>query len=214
MSFNNRRYSLSNLTLVVALVVSALSLTATIGRAATSTINACVKNNNGDVRIVAAGAACQPEEHAVEWDIVGPPGPQGPVGPMGPAGPQGVPGPVGPQGPKGDTGLQGIPGIQGPKGDTGPQGPAGSGVQGVSFYTMGQEQTMPAQVGVEMAISCNTGDHVTGGGWFVASNLPGPRITRSQPNTSMNGWQLNLRNDSSIAIAVDGYAVCAHVSTS
>ena len=79
MSFKSHRSSLANLTLILALVVAALSLTATIGRAATGTITACVKDN-GDVRIVAPGAACKPEEHPVEWNIVGPPGPQGPQG--------------------------------------------------------------------------------------------------------------------------------------
>ena len=64
-------------------------------------IDACVKKQNGQVRILDAGQACLPSEEAVSWSV------QGPNGDTGPAGPQG------PKGDKGDTGAQGAPGEPG-----------------------------------------------------------------------------------------------------
>jgi hypothetical protein len=73
-------------------------------------INACVKSQNGQVRILPAGQACLPSEQAVSWSIEGP---------------QGDPGPAGPAGPQGDTGSAGPQGETGPAGPAGPQGPPG-----------------------------------------------------------------------------------------
>ncbi len=70
-------------------------------------IQACVQERTGEVRIVHPGEDCRPKEHAIRWNVVGPPGPAGPqgaIGPSGPAGPQGPEGPVGPQGPAGPPG--------------------------------------------------------------------------------------------------------------
>lgn len=39
---------------------------------AQQTIYGCVKNNNGQMRIVAAGVACLPSEHAVQWALGAP----------------------------------------------------------------------------------------------------------------------------------------------
>jgi hypothetical protein len=73
-------------------------------------IDACVKKQNGQVRVLDAGQACLPSEEAVSWSV------QGPKGDTGPAGPQGL---------KGDTGPAGPQGLKGDKGDTGAQGPPG-----------------------------------------------------------------------------------------
>lgn len=67
-------------------------------------IDACVKKQNGQVRILDAGQTCLPSEEAVSWSV------QGPKGDTGPAGPKGD---TGPAGPKGDTGAQGPPGESG-----------------------------------------------------------------------------------------------------
>ena len=102
--------------------------------AAQERVDACVKTQNGQVRIVASGETCGPSEKAVSWSIEGPKGDtgaQGPIGPTGPQGPKGDTGATGPQGPQGTTGPQGgvgpagAPGAKGDTGATGPQGPQG-----------------------------------------------------------------------------------------
>ena len=96
--------------------------------AADEQVFACVKEQNGQVRIVAAGESCLPSEAAMSWSIEGPQGdvgPQGPQGEIGPQGPQGETGPQGAQGIQGETGPQGIQGQTGPQGETGPQGAKG-----------------------------------------------------------------------------------------
>lgn len=60
--------------------------------AADAQIFACVKTQNGQVRVVAAGSRCLPSEHAATWSVEGPKGDTGDTGPAGPAGPQGPPG--------------------------------------------------------------------------------------------------------------------------
>ena len=107
---------------------------------ATSTINACVKTQNGQVRIVAAGTTCLASETATSWNVVGPTGPRGLQGPQGDRGLQGIRGIQGIQGIQGLTGLQGerglpgdpgLPGLQGDKGDPGLPGERGlPGLQG------------------------------------------------------------------------------------
>jgi type VI secretion system secreted protein Hcp len=53
------------------------------------TLNACVDNDNGNVRLVAVAGACKKGEHAVSWNTAGPQGLAGSTGPTGPAGAQG-----------------------------------------------------------------------------------------------------------------------------
>jgi type VI secretion system secreted protein Hcp len=57
-----------------------------------TTISACVANENGQVRIVKAGATCRRGETATSWNTTGPAGAAGLAGPAGPAGPQGTAG--------------------------------------------------------------------------------------------------------------------------
>src|SRR5262249_6421965 len=86
-------------------------------KAEAQVIYACVNNGNGEVRVVAPGAACSSGWHSLAWNAVGPQGPAGPIGPAGPAGAQG---------PQGATGPQGLAGAPGAPGAQGPQGPAGT----------------------------------------------------------------------------------------
>lgn len=89
---------------------------------------ACVKQSNGQARVVASASECRPSEEAVVWSVMGPPGPAGPAGPAGPVGPMGPAGAQGAQGPQGEPGApgpQGAPGAQGPQGPQGEPGPAG-----------------------------------------------------------------------------------------
>jgi hypothetical protein len=77
--------------------VAALTAGATYGAtslagspATTTTIQACVKTENGDVRIVDGPAACHPDERSVTWNVQGPKGEQGDKGDTGATGPAGL----------------------------------------------------------------------------------------------------------------------------
>ena len=59
---------------------------ATLAQPTPATIRACVANNTGSVRLVAANASCFANEHVVEWAANGTAGPPGPPGPQGPQG--------------------------------------------------------------------------------------------------------------------------------
>ena len=94
-------------------------------------IRSCV-NPGGQVRILAAGEACRPNESLVLWNLQGPPGPPGPQGPQGATGsqgPAGATGATGPQGPQGPAGPAGPTGATGPQGPQGPQGSQGAGLE-------------------------------------------------------------------------------------
>jgi hypothetical protein len=86
---------------------------------ASTEIRACVHNGNSQLRLLAAGQTCAPNERLVVWNTSGPKGDKGDTGATGPLGPQGLQGIAGPQGPQG---LQGIPGIAGPEGPAGKNG--------------------------------------------------------------------------------------------
>jgi hypothetical protein len=73
-------------------------------QAPSAVISACVHRVTGNVRILPAGAACQPNENPAQWNVAGPQGPKGD---------------------KGDKGDPGVPGTPGAPGEPGPQGPAG-----------------------------------------------------------------------------------------
>jgi hypothetical protein len=51
-----------------------------------ATLDACVNNGNGIMRLVDATTLCHANETRVAWNIAGPAGPAGPQGPAGPAG--------------------------------------------------------------------------------------------------------------------------------
>ena len=91
-------------------------------------IHACVKSNGQVTILLDPDASCKPNETALDWGIVGPPGPQGEPGPQGPAGPAGPPGQAGPPGPPGHPGPQGPAGHPGPPGQQGPPGEPGQGL--------------------------------------------------------------------------------------
>ncbi len=120
--------------------------------AADGTVNACFKNNSGDLRVVdVPGDSCKPNETAITWNQTGL---QGPPGPAGPPGRQGEPGPQGPQGPKGDTGPQG------------PQGPAGPAGTADNVFAVVRAQFVDPDILIDA-----TGNHVVGG---EAAVLLGP----------------------------------------
>jgi len=89
---------------LVAILVTAIAGTATIGVAGAATtglISACVNQSSGTVRIIGPGvkpqpgdaSSCSKNETLLSWNaqgIQGPAGPTGPQGPQGPAGPAGT----------------------------------------------------------------------------------------------------------------------------
>jgi hypothetical protein len=74
----------SNIALVVTTAVITTVGGATLTRALADgpgdVIHACVKDVNGQVRLVADGEACWPNEHPVRWGVEGPPSPPEPAG--------------------------------------------------------------------------------------------------------------------------------------
>ncbi|MGH9604582.1 MAG: hypothetical protein ACRD3N_02665 [Terracidiphilus sp.] len=74
---------------------------------AATTIDSCVNNSTGAVRIVASSAACNlSKEHFVTWAAVGPAGPTGATGSQGLMGSAGNTGATGQAGPAGAAGGQ------------------------------------------------------------------------------------------------------------
>jgi hypothetical protein len=142
-------------------------------RPSNAVINACVKKNSGQVRVVRPGAGCRKNESRLSWNVQGPAGPRGEAGATGgagatgPAGAAGPAGPAGPAGAKGDPGAHGATGPAGPKGDAGPQGPPGPGLtsleslNGVACHLGGTAGTasLTYDAGGVATLSC-----VTGGG--------------------------------------------------
>jgi hypothetical protein len=94
--------------------------------AASAQIHGCYKIQNGQLRIVADAASCNPSEAHIVWNTEGPQGPVGPRGDVGPVGPQGATGDTGPVGPVGAVGPVGPVGPLGPVGPVGPVGPEGA----------------------------------------------------------------------------------------
>ena len=122
--------------LAAAAIAAALAggVAATAATSDDGVLHACVKTNNGQVRIVGSAGDCAPSERAITWNRKGPKGDTGPAGPQGekgdpgstgPKGEKGDPGPAGPKGDPGDTGAAGPKGDKGDKGDPGPPGPQG-----------------------------------------------------------------------------------------
>ena len=73
-----------------ALTITAMALIASVGgvglpavladNGPADVIHTCVKDVNGQLRVVAEGDMCEPSEHPVQWGTAGPVGPPGPAG--------------------------------------------------------------------------------------------------------------------------------------
>jgi hypothetical protein len=99
-----RRATLALCALVCVLVGTTLGVGVTaLATPADPSVHACVANNTGATRIVSASTHCYANEHALTWNLSGPPGP------IGPQGPQGIPGPAGPAGANGADGTDADP---------------------------------------------------------------------------------------------------------
>ncbi len=191
--------------------------------ASAATINACVNNSTGSVRVT--NSACGGAEHALSWNnvgpvgpvgAVGPIGPVGPAGPQGPAGPPGAIGPVGPAGPVGSAGPQGPAGSAGPQGPAGPAGPAGSqgpAGPGSTYVTRTDSVTVDDDGAVHALTKiCDAGERVSGGGYHYEENVANVEVRGSQPLPGGQAWQVFIENPASNADAgllVTVFAVCA-----
>jgi hypothetical protein len=126
-------------------------------------------------------------------------------GPAGPQGPKGDPGPVGPTGPKGETGPPGPPGPQGPAGPTGPAGISGWEYRvNLPGVRVGSGESGGGQV------YCPTGKKALGGGASVQNGQT--YVTSSAPTNGGTGWAVFFHNDSSAAVTVYAWVICATVS--
>ena len=140
------------------LFLAGVAASTAIANGSGTTLTACVKSNNGQMRLVSAASQCVPSEYSVQWNSEGTPGPAGPAGPAGPSGPAG---PAGPSGPVGPSGAPGAVGPTGPKGDTGAQGPVGGGLLKTVAGLMNIDGTCPLPTGGGVVCSkAGPGDYV------------------------------------------------------
>ena len=111
-------------------LVAGLTCLLATPHASAATITACVANQNGTVRFVAASSNCIPGlESSVQFNTSGPMGTTGSTGAtglMGATGAAGLNGVTGPAGATGATGLIGSTGLAGATGATGLNGVTGS----------------------------------------------------------------------------------------
>jgi type VI secretion system secreted protein Hcp len=84
-------------------------------------VKACVRDHDGDARIVSPSEECRRNEKAVSWNI------EGPIGPQGGPGPKGDPGATGLQGRDGLNGINGLDGKDGRDGRDGQDCSGGGG---------------------------------------------------------------------------------------
>jgi hypothetical protein len=182
----------SRWTLSIGTVIIGALAVVTLGAAETPTqITACVKQDSGDMRIVAPNAACKKGESRLVWNV------QGPVGPIGPSGPQGLQGLTGFTG---ATGATGAIGPQGPQGDRGlPGESSASGLRvvdslgqdvGVLFSDFLLIRTLPS--GDAVALAAYHGGFVDSGPafyYYESSDCTGTRYAPT-PTGSVNSAYL------------------------
>lgn len=125
----------------------------------------------------------------------------GQTGPVGPTGPSGSIGPVGPIGPEGPPGISDIYVVS-------------------EFFTLNPNQSF------HVAIGCDVGDLVTGGGYFLNDRAEGFTLSDAQRNVEVFangpmlefgalglGWEIGIRNMSdSTQRTGNRIAVCADIT--
>lgn len=163
----------------------------------------CVKDANGQLRVISPDDSCGPHETAITWNHQGKQGPQGEAGPQGPAGDPGPQGPAGDPGPRGPQGEPGPQGLQGPAGDVSLGTLAGSsctradGSAGSVAVTTNPDNSVSLacgpivswcashtpSVGLHMLVNCDDTTHTITytcvEGWTDADNNPGDGCERS-----------------------------------
>ena len=172
-------------------VASVAVATGAIGNGGpTNTINGCVKNGNGQLRLLDAGDRCMHGETAISWNIRGPQGLPGAQGAQGPQGKQGLPGAQGGTGAQGATGatgpesgatgLQGEQGLQGPTGAKGDPGdPGAKGDKGDKGDTGDQgPQGLPGAAAVANTYAADWGVQLSGAAEVAVLDVDGCKEAR------------------------------------
>jgi hypothetical protein len=171
-----------------------------------ATLTACVRDNDGAMRLVSSSATCKNNESPVTWQVQGPqgvPGPKGDKGDKGDTGADGAPGTPGAKGDKGDKGdpgADGAPGTPGAKGDKGDTGPAGPGIaslddlNGTACTVAGTAGTIATAVASNGAVTLTCTATTSGGGGDTGGGQTCGTKPTPDPNASWtcNGgaWQL------------------------
>ena len=75
---------------ILALALGVAAVGTVFAQSTTTTINGCVSNKSGALRVVNSPSACKSGETAISWNQQGPQGPQGIQGPQGNLGQPGV----------------------------------------------------------------------------------------------------------------------------
>jgi hypothetical protein len=133
-------------------------------------------------------------------------GPQGERGERGPAGATGATGPKGETGPKGDTGPAGPQGAPGPAGPPGP-----SGISGLEYSVNSPGIYVPSDSAGGGYVRCPAGKKALGGGASVDN--ANVYVNTSAPLDDGTGWTVYFNNNSSGAVTVYAWAICAKVSS-
>jgi hypothetical protein len=141
--------------------------------------------------------------------LAGERGPTGPQGQKGDRGEPGAAGPTGATGPKGDTGAKGDTGPTGPQGSAGPAGP--SGISGLEYSVNSPGIYVPSDSAGGGYVRCPAGKKALGGGASVEN--ANVYVTTSAPLDDGTGWTVHFNNNSSSAVTVYAWAICAKVSS-
>ena len=186
---DGKRNLLVVLTIITALAIGGASAVVANGNSG-NVIYACVNNNSGAVKIVAADTVCHENSTLVHWNQEGTPGMDGADGTDGADGAEGAEGPEGPAGDKGD------------QGDPGPASGA------VSQVVAGNDSSA-----LSTAV-CPAGTFAVGGGYFMTNDSP---PFASFPSTASAGiapvgfpapaWSV-IKNPSD-DVLVTAFAICA-----
>ena len=161
--FSFARTSPKVLCLTAALVLgtgAAIAYASTTTSSAAGVISACSNKTSGQLRVLAAGAACDTKkETPISWNI------------------QGIQGIQGPQGIQGLTGATGTQGIQGEKGDT-----------GAAASTSVTVRTDTSDGVNSHGLGCADGEVAVGGGYRMEGEPVTRTVLQSRPDTANNGW--------------------------
>jgi hypothetical protein len=150
---DGKRNLLVVLTIITALAIGGASAVVANGNSG-NVIYACVNNNSGAVKIVAADTVCHENSTLVHWNQEGTPGMDGADGTDGTDGTDGA------------DGAQGAEGPEGPAGEKGDQGDPGPASGAVSQVVAGNDNTA-----LSTAV-CPAGTFAVGGGYFMTNDSP------------------------------------------
>lgn len=118
-------------------------------------------------------------------------------------------GPAGPAGPKGNTGARGLTGARGSVGATGARG--ASGISG--YAVQSASSTLAPGETQTLNVPCAAGKVVLGGGGVVAGGRDGD-VTGGSPSSNNTAWTITATADPTGGPwQINGYAICANVTT-